>query len=175
MKEKKSLDAAGRGKNTNHESCARLFLDPSSVRLSFSFSKYPSVWEVLYVLTLLLYKQISLHSVLANALVFMWVLLHFPHQRLHLRPCALKTVPCLNKDEKNMDQLTKSDVYFTRNLCALYLTETWLQKEENFSSNETLLSLTLLLILIILLVALFRGGEWQQSIIPGGQKIPFCL
>lgn len=151
-------------------------MHPSSVRLSFSLSKYPSVWEVLYVLTLLLYKQISFHSVMANALVFMWVLLHFPHQRLHLRPCALKTVPCLlTKMKKNVDQLTKSDVYSTRNLCALYLTETWLQKEENFSSNETLLSLTLLLILIILLMELFRGGEWQQSIIPGGQKLQFCL
>lgn len=47
------------------------------------------------LLTLLQHEQVALHGVLADTLVLMRVLLHLPHQTLNLRPCALKTVPCL--------------------------------------------------------------------------------
>lgn len=47
------------------------------------------------VRTFLLDEQVSLHGVLAHTLVFMRILLHLPHQTLHLRPRALKAVPGL--------------------------------------------------------------------------------
>lgn len=47
------------------------------------------------LLTLFLHIQVALHRVLADTLVFMWILLHLPHQTLNLRPRALKTVPRL--------------------------------------------------------------------------------
>lgn len=77
----------------------------------------------LRVRTLLLHKQVALHGVVADALVFVRVLLHLPHQRLHLRPRALKTVPRLraqSQEKKKVDPETGSDVSITRNLCILH-------------------------------------------------------
>lgn len=45
--------------------------------------------------TLLLDEQVTLHGVLADTLVLVRVLLHLLHQTLHLRPRALKAIPRL--------------------------------------------------------------------------------
>lgn len=50
--------------------------------------------------TLLQDEQVSLHGVLADALVFMRILLHLPHQTFYLGACALKAVPSLSTNHR---------------------------------------------------------------------------
>lgn len=55
-----------------------------------------------FSLTFLLDKQVSLHCVWTDALVFVWVFLHLLHQTLHLWTRALKPVPRLKDHKDNL-------------------------------------------------------------------------
>lgn len=51
---------------------------------SFQHCEMPHSASFNLIHTLLLHKQVSLHRVLAHTFVIVWILLHLPHQTLHL-------------------------------------------------------------------------------------------
>lgn len=87
--------------------------------------------RILRVRTLLLHEQVALHGVVADALVLVRVLLHLPHQRLHLRPRALKTVPRLRAQSQEKKRwIRKPDLMReSQEIFAFYIPESGILKK----------------------------------------------